>query len=63
MYELMQIENKKYIPFVWNNKRQKAFDDIKRRIIIAPIVAHLDFEKPFILYTDIFKEGIRTILY
>src|SRR6266540_2418238 len=63
MYELTQMENGKYVPFVWNEKRQKAFNDIKRRMTMAPIVAHPDFEKPFILYTDASREGIGTVLH
>ncbi len=63
MYELTQMENGKYVPFVWNEKRQKAFDEIKKRMMIAPIVAHPDFEKPFILYTDASGEGIGAVLY
>ncbi len=46
------MENGKYVPFVWNEKRQKAFDEIKKRMTMAPIVAYPDFEKPFILYMD-----------
>src|SRR6266498_2179373 len=63
MYKLTQIENGKYVPFVWNEKRQKAFDEIKRRIMIAPIVAYPDFEKSFILYTDVSEEGIGAVLH
>ena len=63
MYKLTQIENRKYVPFVWNEKRQKAFDEIKKRIMIAPIVAYSDFEKPFILYMDASGEGIRAVLH
>ena len=57
------MENGKYVSFVWNEKRQKAFNKIKKRMTIAPIVAHLDFEKLFILYTDASGEGIGVILY
>src|SRR6266498_470583 len=63
MYELTQIENGKYVPFVWNEKRQKAFDEIKRRMTVTPIVAHPDFEKPFILYTDASGKGIGAVLH
>src|SRR6266498_3746335 len=63
MYELTQMENGKYVPFAWNEKRQKAFDEIKRRMMMAPIVAYPDFEKPFILYTDVFGEGIEAVLH
>ncbi len=63
MYELTQMENGKYVLFVWNDKRQKAFDEIKRRMTIALIVVHSNFEEPFILYMDAFREGIRAILH
>ncbi len=63
MYKLTQIENEKYVPFVWNDKKQKAFDNIKKRMIMAPIVAYPNFKKPFILYTNIFREGIGAVLY
>ncbi len=63
MYELTQMENGKYVLFVWNDRRQKAFDDIKRKMIIVLIIAYPNFEKPFILYTDVFKEGIGAVLY
>ena len=43
------MENGKYVLFEWNDKRQNAFDDIKKRMMIAPIVAYSNFEKPFIL--------------
>src|SRR6266542_4152662 len=63
MYKLTQMENGKYVSFVWNNKRQKAFDNIKRRITIILIVAYTNFEKPFILYTDASGEGIGVVLH
>ena len=63
MYKLTQMENGKYVPFVWNEKRQKAFDEIKKRMMMALIVAHSDFEKLFILYTDASGEGIGAVLH
>ncbi len=32
-------------------------------MMIAPIVAHPNFEKPFIFYTDVFKEDIGAALH
>ena len=63
MYELTQIENGKYVLFVWSEKRQKAFEEIKKRMMMASIVAYPDFEKPFILYTDASGEGIGAVLH
>ncbi len=57
------MENRKYVPFVWNDRRQKTFDDIKRRMTMTLIVAYPNFEKPFILYTDVSEEGIRAVLH
>ncbi len=63
MYELIQIENGKYVPFVWNKKRRKAFDEIKRRMTTALIVVYPNFEEPFILYMDASGEGIGAVLH
>src|SRR6266508_658398 len=63
MYELTQMENRKYVPFVWNEKRQKAFDEIKKRMMMEPIVSHQDFEKSFVLYMDTSGEGIGAVLH
>ena len=57
------MENGKYVSFVWNEKRQRAFDEIKKRMMMAPIVVYSNFEEPFILYTDISGEGIGAVLY
>ena len=57
------MENGKYFSFVWNEKRQKAFDEIKKRMTMTSIVAHLNFEEPFILYTDASREGIGAVLH
>ena len=53
------MKNGKYVPFVWNNKRQKTFDNIKKRMIMALIVVHPNFKKPFILYINVSGKGIR----
>src|SRR6266540_3328366 len=52
MYELIREENSKAVPFEWTAARQKAFEAIKAKLAIASVVAHFNFNKPFILYTD-----------
>ena len=53
---------KKDTPFIWRPKQQQAFDTINEKLTTAPVLAHPNFEKPFLLYTDISKEGVRAIL-
>jgi len=40
----------------------EAWKELKKRLIEAPILRHLDFAKPFILYTDVSKKGVEAIL-
>jgi len=43
---------KKYSRFHWDEKTQKAFDDLKENIARIPFLVYPDFSKPFLLYTD-----------
>src|SRR6266498_431685 len=63
MYELTREENGKAVPFKWTATRQKAFKTIKAKLAAASVVAHSDFNKPFILYTDVSGGGVGAILH
>ncbi len=63
MYELIKKENGKAVPFEWTVARQKAFEPIKAKLITAPVMAHSDFNKSFILYMDVSGEGVGAILH
>ena len=39
-------------PFVWSSKCQESFELLKKHLVSAPILAHPDFTKDFILDTD-----------
>ena len=63
MYELTKEENGKPVLFEWTSDRQKAFKAIKAKLAMAPVVAHLNFDKLFILYTDTSGGGVGAVLH
>ncbi len=63
MYELTREENGKLVIFKWMQTRQKAFEKVKAKLATVSVVAHPDFNKPFILYTDISEGGVEAILH
>ncbi len=53
---------KKDQSFLWTPTCQEAFDTLKLRLIEAPILVRLDFERPFILDVDWSIKGIGLVL-
>ncbi len=51
------------MPFEWTAAKQKAFETIKAKLAMMPVVAHLDFNKLFILYTDASGGGVGAVLH
>jgi hypothetical protein len=49
-------------PFVWNDKCEKSFQELNRRIITAPVSSLPKKGKPYVLYIDAFKEGLGDVL-
>ena len=47
----------------WDSRCQQAFDDLTRLCTIAPILAYVDFTKPFKLHTDACGTGLGAVLY
>src|SRR6266540_1493735 len=52
----------KEVPYVWGQEQQQAFERLKQIISSVPVLVYLDFNQPFILYTDASKEGLGAIL-
>ena len=48
--------------YKWNEKCQKDFEELKKILISAPILVYLNFEKIFILQTDVSDFGIGAVL-
>jgi len=53
---------KKDVAFVWNQDCQRAFDDLKRALMEAPILVRPDFKEPFCLDVDWSTKGVGAIL-
>jgi len=53
---------RKNVSFNWTSSTEKAFNNLKSRLISAPVLAYPDFNKPFILHTDASGTGIGGIL-
>jgi len=52
----------KEMPFIWGPEQQQVFEKLKQIISTILVLAHLDFNRPFILYINASKEGLRAIL-
>ena len=58
LYKLIE----KSAPFLWTAECKLAFDNLKHSLTSAPVLAHLDYNKPFILDTDANQTGIGAVL-
>jgi len=63
MYKFIREENGKTVPFEWMLARQKAFKIIKVKLAIASVIAYFNFDKLFILYTNVSGGGVRAVLH
>ena len=48
--------------FQWTPAYQEGFEQLKKALMEAPILAYPDYSKPFILETDISLKGLGTVL-
>eukprot|EP00833_Pecoramyces_ruminatium_P012026 jgi/Orpsp1_1/1186058/evm.model.c7180000096669.1 len=53
---------KKNIKFVWNDKCEQSFQELKKRLSSPPILLHPDPQKPYILECDASNFAIGSIL-
>lgn len=53
---------KKDQEWMWTEAQQRALDTLKTRVTQAPILAHPDFDKPFLLTTDASGNAVGAVL-
>ena len=59
IYEL----TKKGRPFIWGDEQQKAFDEIKNKLLKPPVLSMPDKRGRFLLYSDTSKYATGSALY
>jgi transposase InsO family protein len=60
-YPLTQLTSES-VEFVWSDAAEAAFQELKKRLVSAPIIALPDFERPFILSCDASDFAIGAVL-
>ncbi|KAI5454141.1 hypothetical protein NCC49_005131 [Naganishia albida] len=50
------------VRYEWDDSCQAAFESLKEKLTTAPTLAHPDYERPFLLYTDACNVGLGAVL-
>ena len=53
---------RKEVKFKWNDLREKAFHELKRRLTTAPILIVLERGQRYTVYCDASKDGLGCVL-
>jgi hypothetical protein len=53
---------KKDVVFLWNQECQRAFDDLKKALVQAPVLVRPNFQEPFFLDVDWSTKGVGAVL-
>ena len=60
--EPLNALTRKTVPWHWGETEQKAFDELKLRLIRSPVLAFPQFDRPFILGTDASKVALGSVI-
>jgi hypothetical protein len=53
---------RKNVPFVWSDKCEASFQELKRRLVTAPVLTLPMESVGYVVYTDASKKGLRCVL-
>ena len=53
---------KKNTPWIWGDQEEKAFNELKKAMVTAPVLQLPDFEKEFTVTTDASEVSVGAIL-
>ncbi|KAA0063443.1 Retrotransposable element Tf2 [Cucumis melo var. makuwa] len=53
---------RKGTPFVWNPACESSFQELKQKLVSAPVLTVLDGSKSFVIYSDALKKGLSCVL-
>ena len=53
---------KKYSKFIWDAKCEVSFQELKKRLTIAPVLTLSNGKDGFVVYTDASNEGLGCVL-
>jgi hypothetical protein len=56
--ELLKINT----PFVWSDKCESSFQELKTRLTTTPVLTLLDARKNFVVYCDASRQGLGCVL-
>jgi hypothetical protein len=48
--------------FEWTPRRETSFQELKKRLTMAPVLSMSNMEKPFLIYCDAFGQGLQCVL-
>lgn len=49
-------------PFVWTDKCEVSFEEMKRQVTSTPVLTNLDTNKCFKVYYDVLYQGLGCVL-
>lgn len=57
-----KLQLRKLIPSDWTKEHESAFENLKAALVGSVVLAHPDFDRPFVLSTDASLDGLGAVL-